>query len=33
MARWAMKAGPMESKEFEGIEVDINLPAGWTKPV
>ena len=33
MARWATKAGPMESKEFEGIEVDINLPAGWTKPV
>jgi UDP-glucose 4-epimerase len=33
MARWATKAGPMESKDFEGIEVDVNLPAEWTKPV
>jgi UDP-glucose 4-epimerase len=32
MARWALKAGPMEAKAFERIEVDINLPAGWTTP-
>jgi UDP-glucose 4-epimerase len=31
MAQWAWKVGPRASKEFEGIEMDRRLPAGWAK--
>jgi len=31
MAAWARKVGARASKEFSAIEVERNLPAGWTK--
>jgi len=31
MAAWARKVGARASKEFDAIEVERNLPAGWTK--
>jgi UDP-glucose 4-epimerase len=31
MAAWAKKVGARQSREFGAIEVERNLPAGWTK--
>ena len=31
MAAWARKVGARVSREFGAIEVERNLPAGWTK--
>jgi UDP-glucose 4-epimerase len=31
MAEWALKAGPRQSKAFQGIEVTRNLPSAWVR--
>jgi UDP-glucose 4-epimerase len=31
MAAWARKVGARQSREFEAIEIERNLPVGWTK--
>jgi len=31
MAEWAWRVGPRSSREFQGIEVEKNLPAGWVR--
>jgi UDP-glucose 4-epimerase len=31
MAEWALRAGPRQSKPFEGIEVTRNLPGAWVR--
>jgi UDP-glucose 4-epimerase len=31
MAAWSREVGARESKEFEAIEIERNLPAGWQK--
>jgi UDP-glucose 4-epimerase len=33
MAEWAKRAGPRKTKEFEGVEVWKNFPAGWESAV
>jgi len=29
MAEWGKSIGPRDSKDFEGIEIDKNLPPAW----
>jgi hypothetical protein len=31
MAKWAVKHGTRESKEFENIEIMKNMPSSWIK--